>query len=93
MEKIYFISGIMLLFMVLPLAVWASNPCMPIAQSCMNAGYYKGGNTVGKGLVENCVLPIVNHQKTLPNTNFGEDSLRRCKILVMEKMKSEMGHH
>ncbi len=67
---------------------WTANPCKPIAQACMKLGYYKGGNKVGKGLVENCVLPVSNNQKTLPGTNFSQNVLQQCNSLIMSKMKS-----
>jgi hypothetical protein len=63
--------------------------CMPIAEACMKAGYYKGGDTQGKGLVKDCVEPIANNEKTLPDTTFTSDQLEECKETIAEKMKSQ----
>ena len=71
------------------LPVWAANPCQPIAKACMSAGYYKGGNTVGKGLVANCVLPITQGQKILPNVTFGNEVIEPCKAMLATKMKNQ----
>lgn len=68
---------------------WAGNPCMPIAQACMKAGFYKGGNTEGKGLIEDCVMPIVAKQKSLPNNTFSEETLQQCNMMLKEKMKAK----
>ena len=66
---------------------WAANPCMPIAKACMQAGYYKEGNTEGKGLIENCVMPIVAHKNPLKNVTFGDDVLKQCGVTLKEKMQ------
>ena len=79
--------SICLLSICLASNVWADNPCMPIAKACMGEGYYRGGNTVGKGLVENCVMPIVMHNKTIPNTDFSDAVLSACKSTIMQQMK------
>lgn len=72
-------------------AVWAENPCKPIASACEQQGYYKGGNKVGKGLIENCVLPVVNDRKTLPNMTFSMEEKKQCRMVIMQKMKGKMG--
>ena len=80
----------LLIFFILTTGIsihgWAANPCMPIAKACMQYGYYKGGNKVGKGLVENCVMPIVAHQKTLGKVTFTDDVLNQCHTMLQEKM-------
>jgi hypothetical protein len=63
--------------------------CMPIAEACMKAGYYKGGDTKGKGLIKDCVEPIANNQKTLPDATFTSEALEQCKQEMAEKMKSQ----
>ncbi len=68
---------------------WAANPCMPIAKACMKAGYYKGGNNVGKGLIMNCVMPITQGTKTLPNVTFPSNVLQQCQATLAAKMKSQ----
>ena len=89
MKKRYAVLGMMLLSAT---SVWANNPCMPIAQACMKAGYYKGGDKVGKGLVINCVMPIVHKRKTLPDTNFDDNALHQCKTILVETMKQHQAH-
>ena len=68
---------------------FAGNPCMPIAQACMEAGFYKGGEKEGKGLVINCVKPITEKQKTLANTSFSDETLQQCAATIAEKMKEQ----
>ena len=65
----------------------SANPCMSIAQACMKEGYYKGGNTVGKGLVEDCVKPLVSKRKTLPNATFNDADLAGCGAMLQKKMQ------
>ena len=65
-----------------------ANPCEPIAKACKEAGFYKGGNKVGKGLVENCVMPIVNHQNILDKVTFPSKVLQDCKTVIMNKMQA-----
>ena len=86
MNKLSTISIACILTIGTSLYGWAANPCMPIAKACMQKGYYKGGNKVGKGLIENCVMPIVNHQKTLGNVTFADDVLNQCHTMLQEKM-------
>lgn len=69
-------------------ATWA-NPCSNIAQSCKKAGFYKGGNKVGKGLIMDCVMPIVMGSKALPGTSFSTAEKSACKVVVMKKMKNQ----
>ena len=81
--------GVFVLAIGVTLSGWAAaNPCMPIAKACMQLGYYKGGKNVGKGLVENCVIPVVNNNKTLPNANFSQSDLQQCNAYVQAKMNS-----
>lgn len=89
MKKKYAVLGFMLLSAS---SVWATNPCMTIAQACMKAGFYKGGDKVGKGLMINCVMPIANHQKSLPDTNFDDNALQECKTLLVETMKQHQAN-
>lgn len=65
---------------------WAANPCMPIADACMKEGYYKGGKNVGKGLVEDCVKPVVLKEKNLTNMTFDDPTLEACKAVLASKM-------
>jgi hypothetical protein len=68
---------------------WAGNPCMPIAQACMNEGYYKGGDKVGKGLVKDCVMPVVSKQKTVGNNTFSDEVLQQCGATLEKKMQAQ----
>ena len=70
-------------------AGWAGNPCMPIAQACMKEGYYKGGDKVGKGLVQDCVMPVVSKQKTLENKTFSDEVLQQCNTTLEKKMQKQ----
>ena len=81
--------GLFILTLSVSLSGWAGNPCMPIAQACMKAGFYKGGKTVGKGLIEDCVMPIVAKQKNLPNSTFSDATLQQCNVMLTEKMKAQ----
>ncbi|OGT52501.1 MAG: hypothetical protein A3E84_03225 [Gammaproteobacteria bacterium RIFCSPHIGHO2_12_FULL_42_13] len=85
MTKLHAILGILILAMCTALNGWA-NPCRPIAEACMQAGYYKGGNNVGKGLVKNCVMPIVENKKSLPSASFSQTTLQQCRTELMQKM-------
>lgn len=89
MNKLYTTLGFCILSLSITLNSWAANPCQPIAKVCKQQGYYKGGNKEGKGLIENCLMPVVSKQKTLPNTNFSDDTLANCKTSLTEKMKSQ----
>jgi hypothetical protein len=86
MNKLCIFSGSILLAMSVSLPSWA-NPCMPIAQACMGEGYYKGGDKEGKGLIKDCVMPVVNGQKTL-NTTFSADVMQQCKTTIEQKMQT-----
>ena len=86
MSKLYLLLGLFAFMMSLTMTVWAENPCLPIAEACMECGYYKGGHKVGKGLVINCVMPIVAHNKKLPNVTFSDDILQKCKAFLLKKM-------
>lgn len=85
MNKLFSVGGIVL-SMSMAASTWAANPCAPIAQACMSAGYYKGGNKVGKGLIENCVMPVSAKTKTLANTNFSDETLKQCQTTIAARM-------
>ena len=63
---------------------------MPIAKACMQNGYHKGGEKEHKGLVKDCVMPVVMGSKTLPNTNFSQNELQGCKEKIAQKVKGRM---
>ncbi len=89
MNKLYKISGALMLTVGVTASGWAANACMPIAKACMSQGYYKGGNKEGKGLIDNCVKPVVAGEMTLPNTSFSNDVMQQCKAEIMAKMQSK----
>jgi hypothetical protein len=89
MSKLFSMSGACVLAMGFCVQGWAANPCLPIAQACMQQGYYKGGNKVGKGLVDNCVMPIATKKKTLPNTTFSDAVLEQCQAALEAKLQQK----
>ena len=86
MYKIISVLGAMVIFSS---AGWSTPPCAPIAKACEQAGYYKGGNTVGKGLITNCMIPILKNQKHLPNATFDNNTLQLCDMQLRELMKQQ----
>lgn len=85
------ISKITMVTLLLSVSVYGwAGPCMPIAKACMQNGYHKGGEKDHKGLVKDCVLPVVMGSKTLPNTNFSESQRVECKTTLAQKIKSRM---
>ncbi|KTC90224.1 hypothetical protein OQJ18_04925 [Fluoribacter dumoffii] len=89
MNKLFAKIGVFSLLMSAALYSWAG-PCKAIALSCMQNGYYKGGEKAGKGLIKDCVLPVAMGNKKLPNTNFSPEQLQQCKMKVAEKMKDKV---
>lgn len=87
MKKLFSIIFVSVFTISLTSAAFAANPCKPIAKACEKAGYYQGGNTVGKGLIVNCVLPITSKKMSLPNTDFSDETLNECHTLIMKKMQ------
>lgn len=91
MNKLYCKLALVFLAMGISISGWAmmDMPCMPIAQECMKAGFYKGGHDKNMGLIEDCVMPVTEKTKTLPNTNFTDEQLQNCKAKITEKMKEK----
>ena len=65
-----------------------SESCKPIVKACIQAGYYKNGKNVGKGLVVDCLKPVTSGKKVLHNTNFSNEILSQCKAKLLEKMQN-----
>lgn len=84
MYKIISVLGATVIFSS---AGWSTPPCAPIARACEHAGYYKGGSAVGKGLITNCMIPILKKQKNLPDVTFNDDTLQLCDIQLRELTK------
>ncbi len=91
MNKLNLKAGMVVLAMSISVSGWAALPCMPIAKACMQAGFYKGGESTGKGLIKDCVMPVVAKTKVLPNTSFGDDELQKCQLDLAAKMKAQQG--
>lgn len=89
MKKVFFKQALSIVALSVSVVSWAGNPCMPIAQVCMKEGFYKGGNNVGKGLIEDCVMPVVSKQKTLPGSSFNDDVLQQCGAMLAKKMQKQ----
>lgn len=86
MKKTYALAGAFVVALGVSVSSWADEECRPIAQACMKAGYYKGGSKEGKGLIKDCVLPVVSKSMTLPGTQFNDMMLEKCKMQIMSKM-------
>jgi hypothetical protein len=80
------ISKASLLFIVLAIPVygWAVGPCMPIAEACMQQGSYSSQ----REMVMNCVLPVVQGKKVLPNTNFTSSQMQKCLAVIAQRMEA-----
>ena len=72
-----------LLFLSATATVFAQNSCNAIAQACKKAGYYHGGSSVHKGLVANCMLPVVNKKPIISLSDFSDRDLEECKAFLM----------
>jgi hypothetical protein len=40
----------------------ANHPCKTIMEACKSAGFMKGGHASGKGMMEDCIKPIMSGQ-------------------------------
>jgi hypothetical protein len=40
-----------------------THPCKKIAEVCKAAGFVRGGSSTGKGIMENCIQPIMSGQQ------------------------------
>jgi len=87
MQKPSITAFVITIMVAMPLAVFATNPCVPIAEGCMQAGYYKDGHKVGKGLVQNCIMPVVAHNKIIPHVKFSDEILTQCKAMLIQKIQ------
>ncbi|KTD54450.1 hypothetical protein Lsai_3272 [Legionella sainthelensi] len=90
MNKLCVKMGVFAVLMSVSFLGWSGGACKAIAISCMQNGYFKGGEGSGKDLIKNCVIPVVAGTKTLPNTNFSPEQLQQCKMSLAEKMKDKM---
>ncbi len=88
MKKLTRMISVFMLPMTVTLQTFAANPCEPIATACKQAGYVRGDYKAGNGLIENCVIPIVNKEKTKVNVTFTDTVLEDCKATIKTKIGS-----
>jgi hypothetical protein len=82
---IKYIVGLFIGLLMLNLA-YAANPCRPLAEACSKMGYYRGGNTVGKGLIMDCMMPALSN-KLKVSVVMSEPDKAACKSMLEEKIK------
>ena len=59
-------------------------PCMKIEQACEAAGFAKGKAKEGKGLVVNCMNPILEG-KSVPGVTIDETTIQACKDIKAKR--------
>lgn len=64
------------------------NPCRSLAKACQAQGYMKGGNN-NKGLVKDCLLPVVTDKKTIPGVTASEKEKAACKVYILKRMEEQ----
>lgn len=69
------VSIFMLMFSV---SAWSDAPCKTIEAACKAAGYYKGGASAKKGLLQDCIKPITEGQ-TVANIQIDPKVASACK--------------
>jgi hypothetical protein len=57
-----------------------SGPCFDVDAACKSAGYYVGGSWVGKGLLFNCLTPLLLGE-SLPGVNVNPRAPAACMAL------------
>lgn len=77
-SSIFLIAGITLSALAVDQA--ALKPCRNIIQACKNAGFVKGGVAQGKGILENCLTPIMSGQ-TVPGVTVDPADVQGCQAL------------
>jgi hypothetical protein len=55
-----------------------NHPCKKIAEACKAAGYVRGGGKTGKGIMENCIQPIMSGQ-VVANVRVEPSDIAACK--------------
>lgn len=87
MTKFFMLVGSIYLATVM--TAWAADkPCKPIAEACMKAGYTQGGHSTGKGLMQDCLKPIIDG-KTVANVTVDDAVLKACQAKAAEKEAAE----
>jgi hypothetical protein len=59
-------------------AAGPNHPCRAIAELCKAAGFVKGGASTGKGLLKNCMEPIMSGQ-AVSGVSVSADEVQACK--------------
>lgn len=83
MNKRFSYTGLFIVMMGVSLMGFAGSDCLPIKLTCMKAGYYKGGQTVGKDLVKDCMMRVIAKKLKLKNTEFSDTILQLCHAELM----------
>ena len=81
------IIGLVIMVLISSMAI--ANPCMPIAKACMKEGYYKGGSKEGKGLIKDCVMPVLSNEKSFPGITFSDETRQQCDAKLKQSMKNQ----
>jgi hypothetical protein len=63
----------------------ADHPCKPLEAACKAAGFYQGGSSSGKGLLKDCIEPLVDG-KSVEGVKVEATDAAACKIKV-DKMR------
>jgi len=58
------------------------HPCAKISNACTKAGYYQGGADKGKGIAENCVIPILSGEQ-VPGVVVPDADVKVCQLAHM----------
>ena len=75
----------------IPLVAWgAADPCAPIKAACEAAGFKHGGHSSGKGLMKDCIHPIVSGQQVSGVTVSPTDA-SACKTQVEKQPRHGKG--
>lgn len=74
-----------------PLVAWgAADPCAPIKTACEAAGYTHGGHKTGKGLMKDCIHPIVSGQ-SVAGVTVNPTDVSACKTKVEKQPRHGKG--
>jgi hypothetical protein len=63
-----------------------AHPCRNIMIACKDAGYYPGGSSKGKGLLGNCLVPIMKGE-TVPGVKADPQDIKACQAVHEQKQQ------
>jgi hypothetical protein len=66
------------------------HPCKAIAKACEAAGFVKGGEAQGKGLMRNCIKPLMEGQ-TVAGVSVSPEEIQACKAKRAEHEHGQGG--